>query len=488
MSVDLRVPALRVTPLNQHPVRAGAHVLYWMIAARRTRSNFGLQRALWHATQLGRPLVVLEPLRSGHRWASARSHAFVLQGMRDNQAAFDAAGVAYHPYVEREVGDGSGLLAALARDAAVVVTDEFPCFFYPRMLAAAGARLDVRVEVVDGNGLLPLRATPRAFPTAYGFRRHLQRSLAPHLQQFPVDDPLARVGVAAGARVHGEIARRWPAASAAMLQGDASSLPVDQSVGPAPVTGGARAAQVKLERFFEDRLHRYRDDRSHPDRDAASGLSAWLHFGHIGVHDIVGQLMEQQDWSPDRLGDQVTGWRHGWWGMSEAAESFLDELVTWRELSFAFCHHRPTDYDRYSGLPKWARKTLAEHAEDEREHVYSVDAFAAAQTHDPVWNAAQNQLRSEGRIHNALRMLWGKKVLEWTASPQEAAEVLIELNNRYALDGRDPNSYSGIFWTLGRFDRAWGPERPIFGKVRYMSSASARRKWRMREYLKTWST
>jgi deoxyribodipyrimidine photo-lyase len=160
--------------------------------------------------------------------------------------------------------------------------------------------------------------------------------------------------------------------------------------------------------------------------------------------------------------------------------------VTWRELGYNMCTRRD-DFDRYESLPDWARETLADHAADDRDYVYSLEQFESAQTHDRLWNAAQTQLAQEGRLHNYLRMLWGKKILEWTAAPQDALAVMIELNNKYALDGRDPNSYSGIFWVLGRYDRAWGPERPIFGKIRYMSSENTARKLRVKEYLERYA-
>jgi deoxyribodipyrimidine photo-lyase len=172
--------------------------------------------------------------------------------------------------------------------------------------------------------------------------------------------------------------------------------------------------------------------------------------------------------------------------MNENAEAFLDQCITWRELGFHFCHYR-RDHDRYESLPGWAQKTLARHAGDTREYLYSLEQFDAAATHDSLWNAAQNQLRREGRLHNYLRMLWGKKILEWSSEPREALEIMIELNNRYALDGRDPNSYSGIFWVLGRHDRAWGPERPVFGTVRYMSSKNTARKVPVKQYLEKYS-
>jgi deoxyribodipyrimidine photo-lyase len=171
--------------------------------------------------------------------------------------------------------------------------------------------------------------------------------------------------------------------------------------------------------------------------------------------------------------------------VSGSAEAFLDQIVTWRELGLNISARRP-DYDQFGSLPRWAVSTLDAHAGDPRPHTYTLEQFAAAATHDPLWNAAQRQLVSDGRIHNYLRMLWGKKILEWTASPRDALAVMIELNNRFALDGRDPNSYSGIFWVLGRYDRPW-PERPIFGTVRYMTSASTAKKLRVKEYLRRYS-
>jgi deoxyribodipyrimidine photo-lyase len=168
--------------------------------------------------------------------------------------------------------------------------------------------------------------------------------------------------------------------------------------------------------------------------------------------------------------------------MSPPAESFLDELLTWREVGFNFCSQRP-DFGQFSSLPAWAIKTLDAHRRDPRPDLYDLEAFESAATHDPLWNAAQRELMRDGRIHNYLRMLWGKKVLEWSASPEEALDVLIHLNNKYAVDGRDPNSYSGIFWCLGRYDRPWGPERPIFGTIRYMSSDSTKRKLDWKAYI-----
>ncbi len=248
-----------------------------------------------------------------------------------------------------------------------------------------------------------------------------------------------------------------------------AALPIDQTVGAAPFAGGSGAAEKTFKRFLNSTLRQYPDERNEPAADGTSGLSPYLHFGHISAHEIFHRIAAAESWSKDSLATKTAGKRSGWWGMSEAAEAFLDQLVTWRELGFNMCA-TCDDYDRYESLPAWALATLAKHERDRRPTVYSLAEFESARTHDPLWNAAQRQLLSEGRLHNYLRMLWGKKILEWSASPQEALATMIELNNKYAVDGRDPNSYSGIFWILGRYDRAWGPERPIFGTVRYMSS------------------
>lgn len=480
------IPAVRIRSCNTAPIRsAGDFVVYWMIAARRTRHNFALQYATARAAELRRPLVVLEALRVGYRWASDRIHRFVIDGMSDNERRLTTTPVLYYPYVESMPGAGKGLLEALGSRAALVVTDDFPAFFLPRAVEAAAARCPVRLEAIDGNGILPMRATERVFTTAASFRLYMQKSLRDHLGEWPLADPLSGVDLPPLGALPAVIAARWPRASSALLAGDhglLSALPIDHSVGVAPLHGGARAAEAALRRFVSSKLDRYADDRDDPDADASSGLSPYLHFGHISAHEIFARVMSHAGWTAEKLAARASGRREGWWNAGAPAEAFLEQLLTWRELGFNMCALRP-DYDRLDSLPAWARSTLEKHASDHRAHLYDLTALEAAQTYDEVWNAAQRQLLREGRMHNYLRMLWGKKVLEWSRSPGEALAALLELNNKYALDGRDPNSYSGILWTFGRYDRAWGPEREIFGTVRYMSSDSARRKLRLRAYL-----
>lgn len=475
------VPDLRISPLNQHAVRAdGEYVLYWMVAARRTSWNFALDRAREHADALGRPIVVLEALRADYPWASERFHQFAVDGMIDNQRACDARGILYYPYIEPARGQGKGLLDRIAERAAVVVTDDFPGFFIPEMLAAAANRLSVRLEAVDGNGLLPLRALDSAFPTAFAFRRAIQGVLAQHLSVRPLRDPFAGLERPPPS-LSADLRSRWPAATDWLEAGSLARLPIDHSVPAVATRGGECAARSRLRAFLNEDLDSYGTERNQPDTDVSSRLSAYLHWGHLSVHEVFDAIASREGWL-GRLPSRATGAREGWWGLSRSAESFLDQLVVWRELGFNVASKRE-DHDRFESLPSWALNTLKKHQQDVRDPMYPLAVFEEAKTHDPLWNAAQRQLRREGRIQNYLRMLWGKKILEWSGTPREALRIMIELNHKYALDGRDPNSYSGIFWVLGRHDRPWLPERRVFGAIRYMSSENTARKLRVREYI-----
>ena len=462
----------------------GEFVLYWMIANRRTEWNFSLQRAVDWARDLKKPLVIFEALRAGYPWASDRIHNFLIQGMSDNARRLSRKAALYYPYLEPKPGAGKGLLAQLSRRACVVISDDFPCFFLPRMVRRAVEQIPVRLELVDSNGLLPMRVADKVFSRAVDFRRFLQKSLRPHLDELPEADPLAGVRLPKLGELPDLVTRQWPATDVkepAVDPGTMGQFPIDHDVPVSPLPGGPRSAQERLRDFIENKLHRY-GQRNDPAQDVASGLSPYLHFGHISAHQVFAETVAHDGWKVSDVAEKANGSRSGWWGTSEAVEMFLDELITWRELGYNMCWQRD-DYDQYESLPDWAQKTLASHERDPRDEIYSLEEFEAADTDDELWNAAQRQLVREGRIHNYLRMLWGKKILHWTPSPRDALDIMIELNNKYALDGRNPNSYSGIFWVLGRYDRAWGPERPIFGKVRYMSSQNTARKLPVKGYL-----
>ncbi len=480
------VPASRVRAINDAPLNPqGSLVLYWMSAARRTRWNFALQHAVDHARETRRPLVILEALPLDYPWASDRLHRFLLDGMADNQRALARRqGVTYLPWIEQSPGADRGLFASLASSACVVVTDDYPTSSATTAQAVVSAGMSVRMEAVDGNGLLPMRAATQVFPTAYAFRRYVQRTFAAGRPSMPQADPLEHLPRLPPATLPQDVHTRWPVAAQELIDGrqPLASLAIDHRVAPVSVRGGAGAAAETLRAFLDTGLARYASERNQLEPDVSSHLSPYLHFGHIAAHEVFDTLMSRAGWL-GALPARATGGREGWWGVDAASEAFLDQLVTWRELGFNLCVGRPADYDRYESLPAWARATLNTHRDDRRVWVYDLPELERAATHDPLWNAAERQLIREGRIHNYVRMLWGKKILEWSESPEAALAAMIELNNKYALDGSDPNSYSGIFWTLGRYDRPWAPERPIFGTIRYMSSQNTARKMKVGPYL-----
>ncbi len=245
-----------------------------------------------------------------------------------------------------------------------------------------------------------------------------------------------------------------------------ASCDVDHSVRPSPVfCGGAGEAKRRLRLFLESNLHRYASLSNQPSEKATSGLSPYLHFGHISSLEVA---LAVQDYAGE---------------YKLIADDFLEELIVRRELAFNFARFAENP-ESLESLPNWARETLAKHARDKRDPIYTRDQFEGALTHDPLWNAAQRELFITGKIHGYYRMYWGKKIVEWSATPEDALATAIYLNDRYALDGRDPNSYTNILWCFGLHDRPW-MERPIFGQVRYMSYEGMRRKTDVDAYVRS---
>ena len=503
------VPPSRICPLTDVAARAGGrYVLYWMIAHRRLRWNFALDRAVELANTYRTPLLILEPLRVGYTHASARFHRFVIDGMRDNDAAVRATdlrpadvqvrdrqpyaqgrGVAYFPYVESSAGAGKGLLATLAEQAAAVVTDDAAHAHYPAMLDAAARQIGTRLEAIDGHGLIPARGTERTFHRAYDFRRYLHENLPFDVEARPQEHPLGTLSAQESPTVPPAVLRRWAPADPALLKGDDAglrALPIDHTVTPVALRGGPTAGSRRVDGFVEHKLSSYARLQKHPDEDASSGLSPYLHFGHVGTHQIFAAICSRYEWSPTDVDPARRGKQAGWWSLPEGPEAFLDQLLTWRELGFNACVTRP-DVSSFRSLPDWARKTMRMHESDARSYLYTTEQLEAGDTHDEVWNAAQRQLLLDGVVHSYLRMLWGKLIYAWSPNGRRALATMLHLNDKYALDGRDPNSLSGILWVLGRYDRAWGPERPVFGKLRPMTSANALRKLRMRQYLERYT-
>lgn len=475
---------------TKEPALEGTYILYWMQMYRRFEYNYALEYAVAWANHLKKPLLIYEGLKCTYPWASERFHSFILDGMEEHLKIAQKESLNYFAYAEPTPFAGKGLVETLMQSASVVISDEFPAFVIPSHHQKMARSAPCSYIAVDSNGIIPLGLSQKAPYSAFVFRRIMQRHFVEAYQHPPKKNPIVDLQNKSAVVLPKKLLKQWPAMDSSSFRRKPflASLPISHQIKPVSISGTRQSALKKMQHFIETALLAYGEERNHPDANKSSGLSPFLHFGKLSAFEILHAVLERQppSWSLASIAPKAHGSREGFFYGNPSIEAFLDELITWREVGYHFCHHTP-NYDQYASLPDWARQTLETHQSDPREFTYSLTEFEEAKTHDPIWNAAQRQLVQEGFIQNYLRMLWGKKVLEWTPDPQTALTYLIELNNKYALDGRNPNSYSGIFWIFGRFDRAWGPERPIFGKIRYMSSENTRKKLEMASYLEKYS-
>lgn len=481
----MSTPSIRLHNVNQKPfLPSGDYILYWMTAYRRLNDNFALQRAVELANAHQKPLLIFEALGLGYPYSSPRFHRFIMDGMESNQKEAQARGISYVNYVEPAPGAARGLLHALSAPACAVVTDDFPTQAYQRLYKKASRGLSCAFEAVDGNGILPLAQPERTFTVAHSFRRHVHKVWQEKVPEFPLEDPLQSLQNRAPISPDAKTLSTWPSLGSAAL-----NMPNEAHfqclTPPVALRGGHKNALLHFRGFLRRHFQGYHFNAKHPDKAASSKMSPFLHFGHISSHEIFREITrEEPSWDISQIQKDRVGRATGWWGLPENMEAYLDQLLTWREVGFvnAYAGDRGESLET---LPAWAQKTLEDHKSDERSHLYSLAELEEGRTHDRMWNAAQQELLQTGLIHNHMRMIWGKKVLEWSSTPEEALEILFYLNDRYALDGRDPNSLTNIHWIFGKYDRAWGPERPVVGKVRYMSSENTRKKLRAENYLRT---
>jgi deoxyribodipyrimidine photo-lyase len=469
---------------SNSPNTDGEYVLYWMQINRRFHYNFALEYAIGWANKLDKPLLILEAFSCDYPWATDRTHTFMIQGMKEHLDYAGRHNLNYVSFTEENTGEYEKLLRKLANSASLLITDEYPVFIMRERNEKYQDQFKIPYITIDSNGLIPLGVTDKDPYSAYLFRKIMQKNFIEAFTNPPKKNPLdelknrERIDIS---DIDNEI-KSTKELALNNIPLFVSKLNIDHTVKPIEWHGGRSAALGMLGQFIKNGLLEYDEKRNDPDEKKTSQLSPWLHFGKISEYEIVKNVLEHQPdgWDLDKITFNK-GSTGGFFNGDPNIDGFLDEVITWREVGFHFAHHRP-DYDRFESLPDWAKQTLNDHRNDPREWEYTYEQLANSQTHDEIWNAAQTQLREEGIIHNYLRMLWGKKVIEWTPDPETALKYLIDLNNTYAIDGRDPNSYSGIFWCFGRFDRAW-QERPVFGKLRYMTSDSTRRKVKLKQYL-----
>ena len=440
----------RVQPLNDLDVADGRYVLYWMQRAQRAACNHALEFAVRRADELGLPVLAAFGVTQRYPDANERHYAFMLEGLHEIQSALRERGVRLAVRAEPPME----LIPELARYAALVVTDRGYLRVHRHWRREVADAVPCRMVQVEGSVVVPVEtASEKEEYAARTIRpkihEHLDRFLVPLEESGPERDSL---DLAPGGLDLSDV------------DGLLEELQLSRAAWRVSAfRGGTSEARRLLEEFVADKLDRYSEESNEPAADCVSHMSPYLHFGQISPVEVALRVQDAEG------------------ALEECKADYLEELIVRRELAINFCHYNPL-YDSMKCLPGWAQETLDTHAADEREYTYSAAEFESARTHDPYWNAAQRQMVTLGKMHNYMRMYWAKKILEWSARPQDAWQLLLRLNNTYELDGRDPNGYTGVAWCFGKHDQGWA-EREVLGKVRYMSANGLERKFDIEAYV-----
>jgi deoxyribodipyrimidine photo-lyase len=439
----------RLQRLNDEKARDGDYVLYWMQHAQRANYNHALEYAIREANARELPLLAVFGITQRFPAANTRSYAFMLEGLRETRRTLHERGIKLLIKMQPPVD----AVRELASGAALVVVDRGYLRIERRWRQRVANRLPCRLVQVESDVVVPVE-------TASGKQEYAAYTLRPKIQEH-LDTFLTELEETALERASATVDEQGiglmdVGALLERLRINRSAEMVDA------FRGGASRANALLDDFLTNKLAGYAESRNDPSQDYLSHMSPYLHFGQISPLEIALRVR----------GADVE---------EENKEAYLEELIVRRELSMNFCHYDP-DYDSLACLPDWARETLETHADDRRDYLYDPSDFEAGRTHDPYWNAAQHQMVLTGKMHGYMRMYWGKKILEWTPNPEKAFAIALELNNRYELDGRDPNGFAGVAWCFGKHDRAWA-EREVYGKVRYMSAGGLERKFDIDSYV-----
>ena len=436
------------------PDPQGKCVVYWMQRSERGVDNHAVNLAVEIANHLDLPLLVYFAGIANFPHANLRHYVFLQQGFTDIEEDLAERNISF--VMRRAPNESHERLLEDAK-AAMCIGDENPMRAPESWRRILAERLCVPFWTVDADVVVPSKLIEKAQFGAYTIRPRLYKLLPEYL--VPYENPTANVAW-----------KRPQDFLADDLREDMTKgwKEFDRSVRPVPEwQGGTHAGLKRLKLFTSNMLASYESHRNKPETDGTSALSPYLHYGHVGPQTIALTVAQAAEADPS---------------LKPAKESYFNELIAWRELSINFVKYNP-NYDNALAAEDWAKKTIAEHARDERDYLYTLEQLEAGETYDELWNAAQIQMVEHGWMHNYMRMYWGKKIVEWTPDVDSAMQAAVYLNDKYFLDGRDPNGYSGIAWAvLGKFDRAWG-SRPIFGKRRYMSGASTGRKFNSKEYI-----
>ena len=440
----------RISKLNEAAEqRGGQYVLYWAQMNRRVEANHGLLHAVELANSFGVPVLFYEGLTCSYPSANNRLHTFILQAVPETARQLEKAGIGYVFYLRRTESSRNDVLYELAKRAVAVVTDDYPTFIARTHNSRVPAKLACPYYVVDSSCVVPMSQISQRQYAAYTIRPKIKKLLAKYLK--PPDELRVKH------RFTLPIPKFHTAVTRAEIPKLVESCAIDHSIEPSiSFSGGSLVAQELLDYFLHHNFSRYGEARNEPIEHATSHLSPYLHFGQISALQIA---LQTRDYAH----------RHKLF-----ADEYLEELIVRRELSFNYARF-VAEPGSLKNLPEWCQKNMQKHAHDQRDPAYTAKQMMHAETYDELWNATQKEMLLRGKIHGYYRMYWGKKIVEWSHHYQQAADLMIEIHDRYALDGRDPNTYTNILWCFGLHDRPW-PERPIFGKMRYMSLEGMRRK------------
>jgi deoxyribodipyrimidine photo-lyase len=423
---------------------------------KRSSYNHALNFAIRQANERKIPLVVYEGLKYYYPWASDRFHTYILEGVEEKRKAFERLGIRYLFYLQQDKNSPKQTVARLAKDAALIVTDDFPCFIIPDHNAAIVEKANIPVYAVDSNGVIPLSKFEKEEFAARTIRPKIKKLLPDYFIEFQEEKIAVK---APNLKVDCPDTEVTSENIAKLVTG----CDVDHSVKSSQIYQGGTANGRKRLKFFIDKiLPGYDISRNKPEIDGCSRLSSYLHFGFLSPLEIALAVRDAD-------------------APQAAKDAYLEELIVRRELSYNFTRFNKK-HDSLASLPEWVQKTMREHADDKREIQFTLEEMENCETYDELWNASQREMNVSGEIHNYVRMLWGKNVIAWTRSYEEAFAALEHLNNKYCLDGRNPNSYAGILWCFGKHDRPW-MERPVFGKMRYMTTGSTGRKFDSKKYI-----
>lgn len=442
------IEASRIQPLNKNRPTRGEFVLYWMQTSQRAEYNHALEYAVTQANDSKLPVIVYFGLTETFPEANERHYYFMLEGLRDVQKALANKGIGM--VIEQcspEIG-----AVQFAKRAYLVVCDRGYLKIQRKWREYVSKQVRCPLIQVESDVVVPVEtASNKEEYSAATLRRKLQQVLPQHLVTMEAQLPSID-----------STRLEFESYDISDIPKALSKLVIDRTVKPSPLYhGGTTEAKKNLTAFILKKLAKYAELRNDPNEDSLSDLSPYLHFGQISPLHAALEV--------SRIG-------------GDSSDAFLEELVIRRELSVNFVYYNP-EYYSINGLPNWAKQTLAEHRYDPREYNYTKEELEQAHTHDPYWNAAQTEMVTTGKMHGYMRMYWGKKILEWTTTAQEAYEIALYLNNKYELDGRDPNGFAGVAWCFGKHDRPWG-RRSIFGNVRYMNAGGLKRKFDAEKYAK----